>query len=387
MLFKSLNPFVAVILYTLILTSFLLYPFDFSYPPVFMVEVKDVSKISDEQTSSISGFQSILPAKKLFNELVAGNGITIEVWVTTKDITQKGPARIISYSLNNHFRNFTLGQEAQDLIMRLRTTQTNLNGRNPQATLKNVFRTGELQHITVTYNYSMENIYVNGKRMLEVYGPGGRFSNWDDSYYLILGNELSGNRLWHGKLYLAAIYNRALSEHEVLQNYKAGSFVSSAGDVPDSRIKKGLTLLYSLNGENRNLVLDHSGLEPLLNLHKVEWLYVTEERPYLRYESLCPNLSLESLKDIIINIVIFIPLGFLLHGIIRGWYGSSMKIVLFAFILGTLISFSIESLQYLTLTRFSSREDLSFNMIGTAIGIIVDKYTYFCIYMKRTSSC
>jgi hypothetical protein len=49
-------------------------------------------------------------------------------------------------------------------------------------------------------------------------------SNWDEGYQLGLPGEFDrGHRCpWTGKYYLVAIYGRALSASEVVNNFKAG---------------------------------------------------------------------------------------------------------------------------------------------------------------------
>lgn len=62
--------------------------------------------------------------------------------------------------------------------------------------------------------------------------------------------------------------------------------------------------------------------------------------------------------DIVLNILLFIPLGFLLGG--KGW-----KAVLFGF----LISAFIELTQYVFLLGYCEADDVLNNTIGTAIGL------------------
>ena len=79
-------------------------------------------------------------------------------------------------------------------------------------------------------------------------------------------------------------------------------------------------------------------------------------------------------SDIILNILIFIPLGILIHGMMRTHYGLALKLSLAALLAGTLFSLSIESLQYFSMTRSSSLIDVSTNMTGVAIGIVMDRF-------------
>jgi hypothetical protein len=66
-----------------------------------------------------------------------------------------------------------------------------------------------------------ERIYINGRKMAEGFRPGG-FDSWNDSYSLRLGNSQDENHSWQGTYYLVAVYNRALTEREIKDNYQAG---------------------------------------------------------------------------------------------------------------------------------------------------------------------
>jgi len=48
-------------------------------------------------------------------------------------------------------------------------------------------------------------------------------SNWDPNWQLALANELNNvSRAFRGEYHLVAIFNRALSAEEVMQNFNAG---------------------------------------------------------------------------------------------------------------------------------------------------------------------
>ncbi|MDB4787042.1 hypothetical protein OAG29_03670, partial [Planctomycetaceae bacterium] len=50
------------------------------------------------------------------------NEVTLEAWVQPENLTQAGPARILTISKNPNERNLTLGQEGDHFDVRLRTT-------------------------------------------------------------------------------------------------------------------------------------------------------------------------------------------------------------------------------------------------------------------------
>ena len=366
------------VVYTLLLSGVLLMPFDFHMPYGFKINgVKWIAGANGVEFSSGGMIRSSSSLNRFHNALVSGTGLTVEVWISTKSNQQGGPARIVSYSSDTGLRNFTLGQERDDLIMRLRTTETDLNGIKPFLTVKDVFHSVDPQHITVTYNFSEESIYVNGRSMITQV-LGGSFHNWDYSYNLLLGNEDTGNRTWLGRLFLVAIYNRPLSKEEVWKNYMAGKVLDATKKTPDGRITDGLVALYLFNEGEGNWVLDRSGSPSPLNLKIPAGLWVVNEsfraHPY--------NTKID-ISDMIINIIIFIPLGFLFHAAIRYRYGSSLKIITLIFVSGILFTLGIESMQYFSLTRYASIVDVLSNMTGTALGITIDKSYRYLLRLRK----
>jgi hypothetical protein len=81
-----------------------------------------------------------------------------------------------------------------------------------------------LQHVVLTYDaVNGRQIYVNGV-LVPTTDPqkGGTISNWDSTFALVLGNEVSGDRSWQGLIKFVAIHSRAMSAAQVMQNFNAG---------------------------------------------------------------------------------------------------------------------------------------------------------------------
>ena len=59
--------------------------------------------------------------------------------------------------------------------------------------------------------------------------------DWLDDQFLVIGNEVTNNRLWQGVLKLVAIHNKALTSVEIQQNFDAGTgnVVTMRFDVSD----------------------------------------------------------------------------------------------------------------------------------------------------------
>ncbi|MFT5464943.1 MAG: hypothetical protein ACI8UO_000029 [Verrucomicrobiales bacterium] len=174
------------------------------------LEIRGETKIRSER-----------PATRLASALRNSNEVTIEAWVKPATLKQEGPARIVTLSQDANGRNFTMGQENDQLDVRFRTTKTNTQGQPSLASPRQSLTT-ELTHIVYARARSGQTrIYLNGKQSANG-SSGGDLGNWDESFHLALGNEMSGSRLWKGVYHHVAIYSRSLSAEEVSLHFEAG---------------------------------------------------------------------------------------------------------------------------------------------------------------------
>ncbi len=168
---------------------------------------------------------STTTSRKLYDLITATGEYSIEAWVVPANVTQEGPARIISYSAGTTQRNFTLGQTQYNYDFLQRSSNTDANG-EPQLSTADADEDlqATLQHVVATYDpVNGRRLYVNGVFTDDIDTiPGGSLIDWDNSYAFVLGNEVSGDRQWQGKLRLVAIHNRALTQQQIQQNFLAG---------------------------------------------------------------------------------------------------------------------------------------------------------------------
>lgn len=107
----------------------------------------------------------------------------------------------------------------------------------------------DLTHVVYTRDADHNAaIYINGEHAVDGRVPGD-FSNWNDSFRMALGNELSGDRPWLGEFHRVALYNRALTPEQIQANHEARQ----------ERSEDGLLALYLFNEGQGNVVRDHSG--------------------------------------------------------------------------------------------------------------------------------
>jgi len=176
------------------------------------------------KAQDITGASSRLNSS--LNPAAGGSGeYSIEAWVVPDNVTQDD-ANIISYSGGNGaLRNFTLGQTMYnyDYMHLSTTTPSPIDDVVSTPDADEVLQATQ-QHVVTTFDpINGRRIYVNGV-LTDALDPfaAGSLTDWDDTYAFVLGNEVSDDRPWAGKMRLVSIHDRALTHQQILQNFEAG---------------------------------------------------------------------------------------------------------------------------------------------------------------------
>ncbi|MEO0739765.1 MAG: Ig-like domain-containing protein, partial [Cyanobacteria bacterium J06649_12] len=165
-------------------------------------------------------------ATKLSDGIKETQEVTIEAWIKSNSLNQRGPARIATLSADSGNRNFTLGQQGDDYQVRLRTSTTGNNGVGKTVTSTGAEVTTEFNHVVYSRDASgLASLFVNNQ-LVGSETIGGDLLNWNAGYQFALANELDSTRHWLGSYDLVAIYNQAFDADDVDQNYRAGASIT-----------------------------------------------------------------------------------------------------------------------------------------------------------------
>ena len=178
-----------------------------------------ISMVSGKAQGSTSA------SAKLHQQLTSTNEYTIEAWVVPGNVTQDGPARIVSYSGGTDDRNFMLGQTLYDYDLFNRTDQTGPDGEPRLSTPSDEeILQATLQHVVAVYNPTDgRRVYVNGELASEGDDQTpGLLNDWNDTYALALGSEVDNMDRWAGTVRLLAIHSRALTQEQIQTNFEVG---------------------------------------------------------------------------------------------------------------------------------------------------------------------
>jgi chitodextrinase len=218
-----------------------------------------------------------------FNSFKATNEITLEAWIKSDQIDQSGSATIFSISKGIEQRALTLSQTSNHAAFRydvqLNTSSSNKN--ELPIVSSSEFISLNLQHVVFVRNKNgVEKLYVNG---VEMYSRDreGDFSTWDDNYKVVLANEINEDLSWKGSYYLVALYNRALEDEEIVQNYNAGlgeiQFETKLGLIPN--VPYTVTPFASTNlgivfGDPQDLVIENITIGSQVDLENRDTLLI-----------------------------------------------------------------------------------------------------------------
>ncbi len=188
------------------------------------LDIEDPAKVTWEPGGGLTftsptRVSSPTSALKLYNALTATNQLSLEVTFTPANVSQSGPARIVSYSGGSSTRNFTFGQDGDAYVTRLRTDTTTSNG-TPEADSGSVLTAGVQEHVIVSYDGANITMYRADGSSTTLARTGD--FNWDNSFKFMFGDEIDGGREWLGTLHRVAIYDKAFNQTQA-NNVFAGN--------------------------------------------------------------------------------------------------------------------------------------------------------------------
>ncbi len=148
---------------------------------------------------------------------------SVEAWVVPANVSQQNRF-IVSYSLGDNARNLTVGQSLYNYEFRNRANSMDANGEPALATADaDEVLQATLQHVVVTFSPTAgRKIYVNGVLRAEDL-TADVIDNWNSDYAMVIGGDATGaTNSWNGIVRFTAVYNQALTEAQISQNFEAG---------------------------------------------------------------------------------------------------------------------------------------------------------------------
>ena len=390
-----------------------LWPFNFF--PINLATIDSTGGVNLEPPATV---YTSVPSDKLRNL----SAFTIAIRLATDSSGLSGYENILGYAATTEDANFILGQWKDGLGLHLRA-----DGRSQEIHFGEygVLRKGEQTYCLVSYNGENLTFYENGKIRKKWRMGSLKFSEWVNSYPLVIGTDANGRSQWRGTIYEMAIYDRGLSEREIAdwswkggvgnrlkprtKIYKApmetaGSRIQEPGykkEEPqttrgnEQNPKDGIAM-HPKGARNEGMRQDDRPLIHYVfdevNTNEITFrgqkaigvrdlgkgaaadLVITQYfTPYKRAFLDRPSKNwndyhLNIIEDMLVNLFGFVPLGILIFTIFERKYMGMGVCLSLAVAAGFGVSLTIEVLQAFLPSRNSSMLDLMMNTTGTLIG-------------------
>jgi len=270
-------------------------------------------------------------------------------------------------------RQFSLHQSISDLALQSDLREGGYRTLTTRLYVDDIFHRGKPLFVTVTAKGGQISVYIDGA--LARSAPKFPLSRRDFDGELVIANLPKSDNSWSGLLRGLAFYDEEISPAQVLHHYQTW-IEKGRPDVSQNDRAVALYLFDERTGRvihnqvpsrtdlyipERYLVLDQAFLVPFWQEFRPSWSYW---------------------KDVLINIVGFVPFGFL----VCAYFSLARQIktpARITVLLGFTLSLAIEILQAFLPTRDSGTTDLITNTSGTCVGVWLFQLSFWRVLVGR----
>ncbi len=302
-----------------------------------------------------------------------GGPVTLEICLQPDREPDSSLPHIFSLYDGKESEIFFLAQWKSGLVLQTRILQPHGRRSYKAGGIKDALRKGQGRVITITADQQGTNVYLDGK--LEEAFPPYSFipKNGTTPNQIILGNSPIGKDSWAGNIYGLAVYNRSLTADQVFHHFQNWA----NGKIASSPEKGSQVAIYLFNERAGTRIHDQINHLDLLMPPR----FIVPQKNILVPPWEDFRLTFSFFQDVMINILGFIPLGFLITALTRKRITSCPHSVITVILLGSFLSLTIELIQVYLPNRYSQLMDVFTNTLGTVLGIIL-----FHFYQSRGKS-
>jgi hypothetical protein len=316
----------------------------------------EVSWLHDEDGLRLCGHGTILSVAQFPNEAGAENEtFSLEFWmVPWRD---EGSTVMFAFYVRENPGQFVVRQDGLDVSVSHTTRQREEKNHHPLVAGQ-VIAPNKRTLVTVTAGPKETTLYVNGQAQSTSQSFGLSRRNLTGEF--VIGTSPVENEAWCGILHGIAIYKNELTAQEVASHYK--TWLSGR---EEGRIDKRSTLALYLFRE-RSGTLVRNEIQPGVDL-RIPKHYTIRRRNVLLPPWKEFRTEWTYVRDLILNVLGFIPMGLILYPYFLVALGSKRP-WLMSYVTGTVLSLIIEILQSFLPMRGSGWTDVITNSAGTALG-------------------
>lgn len=285
--------------------------------------------------------------------------LTVDITLRPRRLVGRHLAFILSFIPEHGQPAIIVGAWKNAMILRLGRPEQHPGGPYREIGIDDVFVPEQLVRLTICLGPRGTNIYADGH--LRLSNPTAQMDTSDADFgRLLLGNSPTGSGQWEGDILSLAIFDRFLGPAEIDNRERTDG--SPPLYRPDALAR------YEFDKGTGTIVPDVAGQGPSLVIPSA---FAPQRRSVLVLPRKGRKFTLSSLLDNALNILGFMPFGFLLA------LNLSLKttlprpgILLIVAIAGFCISLAIELTQVLLPARSSSLMDVFTNTAGAILGVI-----------------
>jgi len=290
------------------------------------------------------------------------NAISIEIhFMEPKESSYSGPREIVSLYDGADSPPLVLGIYGGRIFLYSRFEHKQGQAWYDQFRPLHNIQQGQDYFITAVYGGGGKALYCNGEKI-----AGQPIGCWTCERTkicgrLIIGNEPFCKAGFVGKLQGLALYDHALSASEAADHYAAYRTHGMSGHAQ----QKGIYVLYDFTTPQESSVQNTAGAFPLLVIPEtyspVKKTLIHNQRRDMRIQNEWPY-------DFAMNLLLFVPLGFLFASLLRYSSHGGFAVVLFACLVCGGLNLGIETTQLFLPSRYASFYDIAANVIGAGTG-------------------
>ena len=327
----------------------------------FHAPLNQVSWLTEENGLLFGRHGSVVSASPLKAQAAPGdNSCSLEIWLEPSRI--EGGTILAFFLPESRFVPFALRQFRAGLVLQHKSPGGSV--KKTGVYVGEVFSGLKPVLVTITSSEAGTATYADGTLLKSV--PDFVISSQDLTGQLVIGNAPKTSYNWSGQVKGLAIYDRKLSATEVAQSFADWT----KGTQLDSAKSDRVVARYLFDEGSGNIVRNQ--VDPATRLLIPKRFFVLDqpflERPWNEFRA-----GRHYWKDVAVNIVGFIPLGFFfyayLYQVRKVAHPAALTIAF-----GFAVSLTIEVLQAFLPTRGSGMTDLITNTLGTAIGVMAFRH-------------
>ena len=298
--------------------------------------------------------------------LTAGEGLTFELAVRPEALKRERFQILMMLHGGRDDEQLLIGQWRSSLVVMHGNDYSGRRGLK-RLVVRDALPTGTERLVTVISGVGGTRIFVDGRPVARTAKLTLKIPNRRSPVTLVVGNSVYARHSWNGDVFGLAIYTRVLTPRAISKHFDQW------------KMTRDFSLTVSANPAMLYLFDDVPGQKAFNRMGDTRYLIIPANVQILRKEIL--SLPWEEArwdspfwKDVAVNFLGFIPLGFFLSALRTDFGGAaSRRNLLLCIGLCFTLSLGIELTQAWIPSRSSQLLDLMLNTLGGAIGVTLQR--------------